>query len=120
MQTTRIKKPNTYKQKRLAELAIELNKCEAAINSVPDNGVNARVSMLANNPCITGMYYLNAIYKDTQAIESEEAALKLKVDVQKKLIYEGADNSAVNSMLKDFENGDNIGLGFVLQDNRYD
>ena len=41
----------------------------------PNPFAEQRVKTLSNNPCLSGKFYLNAVFKDTQTIQSESAAI---------------------------------------------
>jgi hypothetical protein len=59
----------------LAQITGEINKCNAYLKMTPDPFAASRVQALESNPCISGIFYLNAIYKDSQIKKSEEAAV---------------------------------------------
>jgi hypothetical protein len=62
------------KKKRLAEIDAELEKCTTYLKYDPDPMAENRVKALDKNPCVSGMYYLNAVYKNIQSEMSEELA----------------------------------------------
>jgi hypothetical protein len=40
----------------------------------PNPYAQNRVSSLSKNPCLSGKYYLNAVFKETKTVQSETAA----------------------------------------------
>lgn len=61
------------KQKRLKEINERLSICDAYLKMELDPTVKSRVDALAKNPCLSGMFYLNAIYKTSFRCSEEEA-----------------------------------------------
>lgn len=113
--------PQTFKEKRLAEIQSQIEYCSALMMALPDADVETRVRTLDENPCIAGTYYLNAIYNENQVVSSEIEAQKEIVEVQKLVRYDESNykysNSELAEMLSELEIDDNIGLGFVLKNN---
>lgn len=111
----------TFKEKRLAEIQSQIEYCSALMMALPDADVETRVRTLDENPCITGTYYLNAIYNENQVVSSEIEAQKEIVEVQKLVRYDESNykysNTELVEMLSGLESDDNIGLGFVLKNN---
>lgn len=55
---------NIIRTQRLSELDNLLQQCSGYLCANPDPFAAARVAHLDKNPCITGNYYVNAIYKE--------------------------------------------------------
>lgn len=60
------------KDKRIAELKKQILICDANMQVDPDPTAKSRVDALVKNPCLSGMFYLNAIYKEDQEASEEE------------------------------------------------
>lgn len=63
------------RQQKLKSIQAQIQQAEAYRKMDPNPFAKNRVDSLSKNPCISGKYYLNAIFKDTMTVESEEAAL---------------------------------------------
>ena len=116
------RKTNEFKIKRLNELQIEIDKCSAAMYLMPDADVNARVDLVAKNPCIDSIYYLNAMYNKEQIISSEIEAKKYRQTVNKIIRYDidaktASDNQTYLNLVNQLTFNDNIGFGVVVKDN---
>jgi len=61
------------KQKRLKEINNNIQICNAYLQMDPDPTAKRRVDALVENPCASGMFYLNAIYKESFFCSEEEA-----------------------------------------------
>lgn len=66
------------KAERLAQLSAEIQKCEKMCQQYPDPTAESRVNAIIKNPCLSGMFYLNAIFKNSKEEWSESAALKYR------------------------------------------
>ena len=51
-------------EKIKAEISAQIKICDAYLKRDPDPDAQQRVAELEKNPCSSGLYYLNAIYKD--------------------------------------------------------
>lgn len=79
------------KQKRLKEINEKIKACDVYIHMDPDPTAKQRVEALTKNPCASGMFYLNAIYKDDFQCSEEEAkeyAKKYRSEIIKELPYQ--------------------------------
>lgn len=63
------------REQKLKSIQAQIKQAEAYRKMDPNPFAQQRVEALSQNPCISGKYYLNAIFKDTMTMESEEAAL---------------------------------------------
>jgi hypothetical protein len=68
----------TNKSQYLAQITAEINKCNAYLKTTPDPFAASRVQALEANPCVSGMFYLNAIFKEAQTTKSEAEAVKYR------------------------------------------
>jgi hypothetical protein len=71
-----------------AEIEAQIKICDTYLKRNPDPDAQQRVAELEKNPCSSGLYYLNAIYKDghkenapyniykTQTIGYDEESMK--------------------------------------------
>lgn len=50
-------------EKIKAEISAQIKICDAYLKRDPDPDAQQRVAELEKNPCSSGLYYLNAIYK---------------------------------------------------------
>jgi hypothetical protein len=77
------------KKARLEEIDAELKKCKTYLSADVDPMAESRVSALDKNPCVSGMYYLNAVYKEVQSEMSEELAKDpaFHIPITKKIPY---------------------------------
>jgi hypothetical protein len=66
------------KAERLAQLSAEIKRCEKMCQQYPDPTAESRVNAIIKNPCLSGMFYLNAIFKNSKEEWSESAALKYR------------------------------------------
>ena len=66
------KKKLIDRDKRIAELKEQILICEANMQVNPDPTAKSRVDALVKNPCLSGMFYLNAIFKEDQEASEEE------------------------------------------------
>lgn len=58
---------------RRQQIAAYIQACETYLKQDPDPTAKNRVDALAKNPCASGMFYLNAIYKDNFQCSEEQA-----------------------------------------------
>ena len=63
------------REQKLKSIQSQIKQAEAYLKMDPNPFAQNRVDSLSKNPCISGKYYLNAIFKDTQTVASEEAAI---------------------------------------------
>ena len=61
------------KKKRLKEITNNIQICDAYLQMDPDPTAKSRVEALTKNPCASGMFYLNALYKESFLCSEEEA-----------------------------------------------
>lgn len=86
IRTTHKERVKINKQKRLSELRAQIEQCDAYIKMGNDPSAAVRVQALDKNPCLSGMYYLNAIYKNPQNEFSEEAVRQYSIYNEKHTI----------------------------------
>lgn len=63
------------REQKLKSIQAQIKQAEVYRKMDPNPFAQNRVKALSQNPCLSGKYYLNAIFKDTLTVASEEAAL---------------------------------------------
>lgn len=58
---------NIIRKERLKQIQQFIKQCETYKNTIPDPFAASRVAHLDKNPCITGDYYVNVIFKQSQS-----------------------------------------------------
>ena len=76
---------------RIKQIQTQIEECKAYLKLDPDPSVTERLNNLEKNPCLEGMYYLNAIYKDIQYERSTEVAKKYKETIWLNIPYYTSD-----------------------------
>lgn len=63
------------REQKLKSIQNQMKQVETYMQMDPNPFAKNRVDSLSKNPCLSGKFYLNAIFKDTQTVESAEAAI---------------------------------------------
>ena len=78
---------------RIKQIQTQIEQCKAYQKLDPDPSVADRLSKLEKNPCIEGLYYLNAVYKDMQYERSTTEALKYRETIWLNIPYTSTEYS---------------------------
>lgn len=62
----------------LADIQQRIDYCDQKIGQNPFEEANKRVLYLAENPCLTGKFYLNAVYNETQNAQNDDLEQRKK------------------------------------------
>lgn len=71
----------------IAQIQQQIDLCSAYQEQIPNSFAQERVRTLISNPCLSGKFYLNALYKETQIEQSETQAIKYREYLQHQFTF---------------------------------
>ena len=95
------------RKKRMTEISEKIKECDAYLAMDVDPTAQNRVKAMEDNPCVSGVYYINAIYKTPQEYQ-------LTPEQTRKLAQS---NGNWESFSVDYNN---IGTGYIVVKNFLD